>query len=84
MGVYSVYIHLNLLESVPSTGKQRELIMRIVHTLSEGHDTPGDFTDQDKTLRVRQIKIVGDYAITYWVDHAAKSVMVVGVRSADK
>jgi hypothetical protein len=25
---------------------------------------PGDFTDRDASLRVREIKIIGDYAVT--------------------
>jgi hypothetical protein len=40
--------------------------------------------DKDETLRTRQIKIVGDYAITYWTDHPSKTVMVVDISLADK
>ena len=44
----------------------------------------GDYTDKDASLQIRQIKIIGDYAITYWLDDAVKSVMVVDVRPADR
>ena len=33
---------------------------------------------------IRQIKIVGNYAITYWLDDAVKSVMIVDIRPADR
>jgi hypothetical protein len=49
-----------------------------------GHPfTAGDFTDKDEALRTRQIKIVGRYAVTWWVDHPVKAVMIVDIRSAD-
>jgi hypothetical protein len=48
------------------------------------HSPAGDFTDQDESLRTRQIKIIGRYAITYWVDDPVKAVMIVGVRPADQ
>ena len=84
MADYSVFLHAELLEFVPSRGRQRKMIMNFVRSLAQSPDTPGDFIDQDDTLRTRQIKIIGDYAITYWADHPVKAVMVVSVRSADK
>lgn len=44
----------------------------------------GDFTDRDDTHRTRQIKIIGDHAITYWHDAAVNTVMVVDIRNADR
>ncbi len=44
----------------------------------------GDFTDKDPSLRERQIKIGGDYAITYWLDAPVRFLMVVDIRPADK
>ena len=84
MADYNVYLHIELLEVVPTRGEQRRLIMNFIRSLAENPRTPGDFTDRDKTLRTRQIKIVGRYAVTYWVDEAVKAVMVVSVRAADK
>ncbi len=84
MEAYAVYIHLDLLEAVPGRGEQRRRIMRFIRSLAEQPHTVGDFTDQDESLRTRQIKIVGDYAITYWVDEPVKAIMVVGVGAADR
>lgn len=84
MRPYEVYMHLGLLDSVPKSGLQRRRIMDFISSLREHPDTPGDFTDKDASLRERQIRIVGDYAITYWVDAPVRSIMVVDVRPADK
>ena len=84
MEAYSVYLHLDLLEVVPGRGEQRRLIMSFIRSLAENPYTRGDFTDQDESQRTRQIKIIGHYAITYWVDDPVKAVMVVGVRPADR
>src|SRR5690349_21694468 len=68
MRPYDVYIHFALLDSVPKSGRQREMIMAFIRSLRKFPDTAGDFTDKDATQRLRQIKIVGDYAITFWLD----------------
>ena len=84
MEAYAVYLHLDLLEVVPSRGEQRRLIMRFIRSLAENPFTHGDFTDQDESFRTRQIKIVGHFAVTYWVDDPLKTVMVVGAHPADR
>ena len=84
MAAYSVYLHLDLLAMVPAQGAQRRLVMSFIRSLTENPRLPGDFADQDESLRTRQIKIIGRYAITYWVDDPVKAVMIVGVRPADQ
>ncbi len=84
MAPYDVYLHFGLLDSVPGRGQQRRMIMAFVRSLADQPYAPGDFTDVDESLRTRQIKIIGNFAVTYWVDDPAKAVMVVGVRLADR
>jgi hypothetical protein len=84
MAGYEVFMHLTLLDSVPKSGAQRRRILNFVRSLRERPDTPGDFVDKDASLRERQVKIIDDYAVTYWVDGPVKAVMVVDVRLADK
>jgi mRNA-degrading endonuclease RelE of RelBE toxin-antitoxin system len=76
--------HIGLLEAMPKSGIQRQRIMEFIHRLRERPRTEGDFTDKDASLRIRQIKIVGDYAVTYWLDDPVKIVMVVDIRLADR
>jgi mRNA-degrading endonuclease RelE of RelBE toxin-antitoxin system len=84
MARYDVYLHFDLLDTVPARGEQRRLIMAFVRSLADQPHAPGDFTDTDETQRTRQIKIIGHYAVTYWVDEPVRTVMVVGVRPADR
>jgi mRNA-degrading endonuclease RelE of RelBE toxin-antitoxin system len=84
MDRYEVYLHIGLLDAVPKAGFQRKLIMDFIRGLRDRPWTKGDYADKDLSLRVRQIKIIGDYAITYWLDDPARSVMVVDVRPADR
>ena len=58
--------------------------MKFIYSLRDRPRAKGDYTDKDASLQTRQIKIIGDYAITYWLDDAVKSVMVVDVRLADR
>ena len=84
MAEYQVYLHLGLLDAVPKSGSQRQKIMDFIYGLRQLPRTEGDYTDKDASLRIRQIKIIGDYAITYWLDDPVKIVMVVDVRLADR
>lgn len=84
MEPYQVYLNIDLLEVVPRSGGQRQEIMKFIYSLRDRPRTKGNYTDKDASLQTRQIKIIGDYAITYWLDDAVKSVMVVDVRPADR
>ena len=77
-------MHLGLLEQMPKSGVQRRRIMDFIYSLRDSPYTAGDFSDKDASLRMRQVKVIGDYAITYWVDSPVKAVMVVDVRRADR
>jgi len=77
-------MHLGLLDAVPKSGIQRRKIMDFIYSLREHPDTRGDYTDKDASLRERQIKIVGDFAVTYWLDAPVRIVMVVDICPADK
>ena len=84
MRPHEVYLHLGVLDSVPKSGVQRRMILDFIHRLRAQAGTRGDFTDKDASLRERQVKIIGDYAITYWLDAPVWIVMVVDVSPADK
>ena len=84
MEPYEVYLNLDLVEAVPKSGEQRRKIMEFIRALRAEPAMPGDYTDMDASLRRREIKIVGRYAITYWLDDPVKAVMVVDIRPADE
>jgi hypothetical protein len=83
MARHEVYLHLGLLDVVPRRGLQRRKIMDFIYGLRDAPNTQGDFTDRDSSLRERQIKVIGDYAITFWLDAPVKVIMVVDIRLAD-
>ena len=64
MDPYQVYLNIDLLEVVPKSGPQRREIMKFIYSLRDRPRTKGDYTDKDASLQTRQIKIIGDYAIT--------------------
>jgi len=80
---YDVFMHLDLLDRMPEAGVQRRKIMDFISSLHDHPHTRGDFTDRDASQRNREVKVIGDYAITYWVDSPVKAVMIVDVRRAD-
>ena len=81
---YEVFVHSDLLLGVvPRSGLQRRLIFGFLENLKRQPDQPGDFVEKDATLRELQIKIVGKYAITSWVDSPVRKVMVVDISLAD-
>lgn len=45
---------------------------------------PGDFRERGADSRTHEVKIVGPYAITCWVDEAVKEVKVIGFGVADR
>jgi mRNA-degrading endonuclease RelE of RelBE toxin-antitoxin system len=83
-GRYAVYLHVYLLDAVPKRGAHRQRIMDFIHTLREHPRSEGDYTDKDSSGRVKQVKIIGDYAVTYWLDDPVRTVMVVDMRPADR
>jgi hypothetical protein len=58
--------------------------MDFIYSLRAHPNTPGDYTNKDRSLRVRQVKVVGDFAVTYWFDAPVNIVMVVEVQPADR
>jgi len=53
-----------LIEALPGQSRQKRRILAFLRWLEQRPFAPGDFTDRDASLRVREIKIIGDYAVT--------------------
>lgn len=84
MEPYKVYLNIDLLEAMPKSRQQRQQIMKFIRSLRDRPRTKGDYTDKDASFQIRQVKIIGDYAVTYWLDDAVRTVMVVDVCLADR
>ena len=84
MRPYAIYISEAALASAPSSGLQREKLMRFIRSLAENVRREGDFSEKDQTGRTVQVKIIGRYAVTFWVDHAVSEVKVTHIKLADE
>jgi hypothetical protein len=83
MAKCEIYMHFGLLDEVPKKA-DREKILTFIRSLAQHPYTPGDYIDQDVTLRERQMKIIGNFEVTYWFDAPVNIVMVVRVGPADR
>ena len=64
--------------------EQRLRIARFLDSLAEDSGQSGGFSEQDETQREIEIKVIGQYAITCWADHAVNEVKITDVRRADR
>jgi len=81
---YSVFIHEDVINSLPRSERQRRSIMNFISSLGDNPYSRADYTERDVSGRDLEAKIVDHYAILYWVDHAVKEVKVVHFQSAGK
>ena len=84
MQPYKVLISIEVLQLDRPARRERDRILTFLESLGEYPNTLGDYQEQDEVGRPVQIKIVGDYALTYWADHAVKEVKVTKIEKADR
>jgi hypothetical protein len=84
MRPYAIYINEAALTFAPRSSLQREKVMQYVRSLADNPNAPGDFSEKDSAGRTVQVKIIGRYAVTYWVDHAVAEVKITHIKSADE
>ena len=82
MARYTVYLHFDLLDTMPSGGYQRRKILEFIRGLQAQPNVLGDFMESDDFHRLLRTKIVGKYAVTYWLDDAAQAVVITKVQPA--
>ena len=82
MALYAVYLHLDLLDAMPAHGLQRRKLVEFIRGLQAHPNVLGDFMESDASHRMLRTKIIGKYAVTYWLDDPAKSVIITKVQPA--
>ena len=80
MALYAVYLHVDLLETLPGSGKQKRKIIDFLQSLQAQPGMLGDYTELDDSYRLMSIKIVGKWAVTYCLDDAARAVIIYKVQ----
>ena len=83
MALYAVYLHVDLLETLPSNGFQRRKIVGFLRSLQAQPGTLGDYNEPDDSHRQMRIKIVGKFAVTYRLDDPAQAVVIYKVQPVD-
>jgi hypothetical protein len=81
---YKVLVTIEALQMKRPIRMERDRILSFLEALANDPDRPGDYTERDDAGRSVQIKIVGDFALTYWADHAVKEIKVTKIEKADR
>ena len=85
MNPYKVFLRLEATEALRGVrSDQRIRIARFLDSLAENPGQSGDYAEQDETQRQIEIRVIGQYAVTYWADHAINEVKVTDIRRADR
>ena len=80
---YDVYLHERLLACAPRSGRSRERIMDFVRSLADNPFQRANYEDADPAGHSVGVKLVGRFAVTYFVDHAVREVKIVNIEPAD-
>jgi hypothetical protein len=62
--------------------RQREQFVAIFRSLANDPFQRGDFTFRDPSTREIQVKLFGQWKISFWSDHPVKEVRIVGIQRA--
>lgn len=82
---YGIFLRMEAVDSFKAVrGLQRQQISLFIDSLADEPNRPGDFSERDDSGRQIEIKVLGQFAITYWTDHAVREVKILDIRKADK
>ena len=85
MDRYKVFIAEEVVDLVSSLkGRQKATLKGFISGLATNPFESGDFPERDRTGRPTQCKVIGNYALSFYSDHAAKEVMVFEINRADR
>ncbi len=81
---YELYVRHEIYHVIRgSSHHSRDRIVAFIESLSSDPFQTGDYSEPDPTGRPCQVKVIGKYAVYFWVDHAVKEVRVVDLVDAD-
>ena len=81
---YDVVLNVEALDSLPRSGKRRDLVLSFIRDLSCTAHIGGDIQFEDElSQRPYEVNIVAGFAITWWIDAPANDIRVVDIRPAN-
>ena len=84
MSHYQLFLRVEAIEGLKATkGLQKRQISTFIDRLASNPNATGDYAETDDTGRIIEIKVVCQFAITFWTDHAAKEIKIIDIRRAD-
>ena len=84
MDDYRVLVSKELLRDPRPRSRDRSRILDFIDSLAVDSHQTGDYEEPDNDGRPVQIKIIGDYALTFWADHVVKEVKITHFERADQ
>jgi mRNA-degrading endonuclease RelE of RelBE toxin-antitoxin system len=73
---------VEFLERLPA--RNRKALRNIIEAIWKEPVERSDAADYDSTGRRLEVAIMGDFAITYWIDDADRHVKILDIHSADR
>ena len=75
---YAIFLNRPVYEAlIRLKGNKKKAIEKFIDYLSDNPFDEGDFTESDESGRLVHCKIIRDYAITYFPDHAVKELKII-------
>lgn len=75
---YEIFIKRSVHENLERLkGSKKQAIEKFINYLSDNPFEVGDFSESDEISRQIYCKIIKDYVITYYPDHAVKEIKVI-------
>ncbi len=84
MDPYRVLVTHEALSLPRPSPRDRQRIFSFLEGLAHNPFQRGDYEERDEVGRPIQIKVIGQYALTFWADHAVGEVKVTRVEKADR
>ncbi len=73
---------VEFVERLPSN--YRRSLRSVIEAIGNDPQARSDAEDYDDTGRRLEIAIIGDFALTYWIDHADRHVKILDIHAADR
>lgn len=77
MEPYRVLVTIEILQLARLPRGDRDRILRFLEALGRDPGRRGDCEQRDEAGRPIQIKVIGNYALTYWADHGVKEIKII-------
>ncbi len=85
MKEYRLLLSLDVVEFIERLPRKTRLGIRAgIMEISQDPIGMSDASDYDSIGRLVQIMVIGDYALTYWIDDADQHIKILDIHSADR